>query len=121
LLFDFELIGKLCNRSCRDVKHRGFHCSSAILDAAYIIKLFADFSFYQYDEYSNLASQFNPNELVRNVYEEEDKDDEEVDEREEKENEEEIQDEKDEPLLKSVKSTKKMKSLMKIRRTSQFW
>ena len=88
LLFDFELIGKLCNRSCRDEKHRGFHCSPAILDAAYILKLFDHFSFYQYDEYSNFASQFNPNELVRNVYEEEDKDDE---EKEEMENEEEIQ------------------------------
>lgn len=40
LLFDFEQIGKLCDWDCKDTKHTGFNCSPAIVDAAYIIRLF---------------------------------------------------------------------------------
>lgn len=40
LLFDFEQIGKLCDWNCKDKDHRRFNCSPAIVDAAYIIKLF---------------------------------------------------------------------------------
>jgi len=102
LLFDFELIGKLCNRSCRNEKHRGFHCSPAILDAAYILKLFdhPKIKFSQFDEYSSFASELYPNEIVCYINEEESRKIEKVDGKEEKENEEEIQDEKDEPSLK---------------------
>ena len=100
LLFDFELIGKLCNRSCRYVKHRGFHCSPAILDAAYILKLFnhPKIKFSQFDEYSSFASELYPNEIVHYINKEESRKVEKVDEREKKENEEE--NEKDEPSLK---------------------
>lgn len=102
LLFDFELIGKLCNRSCRYVKHRGFHCSPAILDAAYILKLFdhPKIRFSQFDEYSSFASELYPNEIACYINEEESRKFEKVDEKEEKENEDETKDEKDEPSLK---------------------
>lgn len=40
LLFDFEQIGLLCDWNCQDENHEEFDCTPAIVDAAYIIKLF---------------------------------------------------------------------------------
>jgi len=58
LLIDFEQIGRLCDWDCKE-HYENDYCTPAIYDAALIIKLFSNFTFFQYDEYYTFAKDLN--------------------------------------------------------------